>query len=177
MKILYVEDNPVDIDLTMRKLKNDSPHIQVSTAKSQKEALRIIKSPEFSDYDLVLTDMNLQDGDGIAILSHIRGHSLPVAVVILTGQGDEEAAVAALKAGADDYAVKKRGYLDKLAHLLEGALSSYLKAKAIGLQAIRVLYVEHNRMDVDLTRRHLDRYAPHIQMHNISSVTGILQDP
>ena len=170
MKILYIEDNPVDIDLTLRKLKKESPHIQMTTARSQAEALRIIRSPEFSDYDLVLTDMHLQDGDGIAVLSHIRGHSLPVAVVILTGQGDEEAAVAALKAGADDYVIKKKGYLDKIAHVLESALTSYLKAKDMGRQILKVLYVEHNWMDVDLTVRHLERYAPHIQVDNVSSV-------
>ena len=82
MKILYIEDNPVDIDLTRRKLKKESPHIQMPTAKSQAEALRIIRSPEFSDYDLVLTDMHLQDGDGIAemnkqILEHL-GYSVTI---------------------------------------------------------------------------------------------------
>ena len=170
MKILYVEDNPVDIDLTARVLKNNSSQILMDTARSQAEALKIIKGPDFSDYDLVLTDMHLQDGDGIAILSHIRGHSLPVAVVLLTGQGDEEAAVAALKAGADDYVIKKRGYLDKLPSLLEAALLSYQLAKDRDLQPLKVLYIEHNQSDIDLTRRHLERYAPHIQLDTIFSV-------
>ena len=102
MKILYIEDNPADIDLTLHRLKKTAPHIHVDIARSQTEALEKIKTAKVSDYDLVLTDMNLQDGDGIAILSHIRAHSIPVSVVLLTGQGDEESAVAALKAGADD---------------------------------------------------------------------------
>ena len=171
MKILYIEDNPVDIDLTVRKFKQKAPHMDVSTATSQAKALELIKGPTFSDYDLVLTDMHLQDGDGIAVLSHIRGHSLPVAVVILTGQGDEEAAVAALKAGADDYVVKKRGYLDKLPDLLEAALASYSKTREIGTQLLKVLYLEHNQADVDLARRHLERHAPHIQMDAIFTVS------
>lgn len=170
MKILYVEDNPVDIDLTSRALRKNSSPIYMDTAQSQAEALKIIKGPDFPDYDMVLTDMHLQDGDGIAILSHIRGHSLPVAVVLLTGQGDEEAAVAALKAGADDYIIKKRGYLDKLPSLLEAALLSYQQAKGKDLQPLKVLYIEHNQADVDLTRRHLERYAPHIQLDTIFSV-------
>ena len=171
MKILYIEDNPVDIDLTLRKFEKTAPQIDVSTAKSQAEALTLIKGEGFSEYDLVLTDMHLQDGDGIAILSHIRGHSLPVAVVILTGQGDEEAAVAALKAGADDYVVKKGGYLDKLPGLLEAALASYCKTRETGFQQLKILYIEHNQADVDLTRRHLERHAPHIQMDAIFSVS------
>ena len=171
MKILYIEDNPVDIDLTLRKFKKNAPHIDVTTAKTQAEALKLIKRQSFSEYDLVLTDMHLQDGDGIAVLSHIRGHSLPVAVVILTGQGDEEAAVAALKAGADDYVVKKRDYLEKLPNLLDAALASYCKTREIGVQLLKILYLEHNQADVDLTRRHLERHAPHIQMDAIFSVS------
>ena len=170
MKILYVEDNPVDIDLTSRVFRKNASQINMDTAQSQAEALKIIKGPGFSDYDMVLTDMHLQDGDGIAILSHIRGHSLPVAVVLLTGQGDEEAAVAALKAGADDYVIKKRGYLDKLPALLEAALLSYKQAKDKESQPLNVLYIEHNTVDVDLTRRHLERYAPHIHLDAIFSV-------
>ena len=175
MKILYVEDNPIDIDLAIRKFKKEAPHIDITIAKSQSHALKLIKEPEFSDYDLVLTDMHLQDGDGIAILSHIRGHSLPVAVVIITGQGDEQAAVAALKAGADDYVVKKSGYLEKLPHLLENAVVSYRKIKDIGIQSLKVLYIEHHQMDIDLTRIHLTRYAPHIQMESISRVSDFYQ--
>ena len=171
MKILYVEDNQIDIDLTIRKLKKSSPSLHVNTAHSQREALQIIRKEDFVEYDLVLTDMHLQDGDGIAILSHIRGHSLPVAVVILTGQGDEEAAVAALKAGADDYIVKKQGYLDNLPIMLENALVSYHKIQGHNLERLEVIYVEHNQADVDLTRRHIERYAPHIKMTPVYRVS------
>ena len=171
MKILYVEDNQIDIDLTIRKLKKSSPSLHVDTAHSQSEALQIIRKEDFVEYDLVLTDMHLQDGDGIAILSHIRGHSLPVAVVILTGQGDEEAAVAALKAGADDYIVKKQGYLDNLPIMLENALVSYHKVQGHNVERLEVIYVEHNQADVDLTRRHIERYAPHIKMTPVYRVS------
>lgn len=73
MKILYIEENPVDIDLTLRKLKKKAPQIDLTIAKTQAEALKLIKGPTFSGYDLVLTDMHLQDGDGIHIqASNIR---------------------------------------------------------------------------------------------------------
>ena len=175
MKILYVEDNPTDVDLTIRKFQKSAYVIETTIARSQVEALKIIKGDGFSDYDLVLTDMHLQDGDGIAILSHIRGHSLPVAVVLLTGQGDEAAAVSALKAGADDYVIKKQGYLDKLPKILEEALASYCETKDIGVQLLKILYLEHNQVDVDLTRRHLEQHAPHIQMDAIFSVHDFYQ--
>jgi DNA-binding response OmpR family regulator len=40
------------------------------------------------------------------LLAQVRARRLPVAVVILTGSGDQSSAIAALKAGADDYVVK-----------------------------------------------------------------------
>ena len=170
MRILYVEDNPTDIDLAVRHFKKHAPNITMDTARSQAEALRKIMRPDFSNYDLVLTDMHLQDGDGIAILSHIRGHSTPVAVVILTGQGDEKAAVAALKAGADDYVIKKSGFLDKLPGILEEALQSYQDTLNREINKLRVVYVEHNQADVDFTQRHFAKVAHHIRIDAINSV-------
>ena len=180
MKILYIEDNPVDVDLTLIKFRKEAPHIEVKAVNCQSDALRLIKDPEFSSFDLVLTDMHLHDGDGIAILSHIRGHSIPVAVVVLTGQGDEQSAVAALKAGANDYVVKKTGYLDKLPRLLENAAVSYRSTKHARLESLRVLYIEHNQADLDLTHRHFARYAPHIQIESITRVSdfyNLIQQP
>ena len=170
MKVLYVEDNPIDIDLTLRHLKKTAPHIEMSTAGSQAEALKKINDADFSSYDLVLTDMHLRDGNGIAILSHIRAHSVPVSVVLLTGQGDEQSAVAALKAGADDYVIKKSGYLENLPRFLDDAVASYYAAKERKVHTIKVLYIEHNQVDVDLTCRHFAKQGSHIQMETLYSV-------
>jgi CheY-like chemotaxis protein len=125
MRVLYVEDNPVDIDLLKRHLQKAAPHIAVDAVRTQKEALSVLRGPRFCQYDLVLTDMRLPDGDGLAILSYIRANSLPLAVVVLTGQGDEETAVSVLKSGADDYLSKKKGYLERLPKLLEHAIRVY----------------------------------------------------
>ncbi|MBF0468896.1 MAG: response regulator, partial [Desulfamplus sp.] len=170
MKILYVEDNQMDIDLTLWHLKKNAPHIKVDTVLSQAAALNKIKDSNFSDYDLVLSDMQLQDGDGIALLSYIRSHSIPVAVVILTGQGDEESAVSALKSGADDYIIKKKGYLESLPLLLESALDSYRKGNERKISNLRVLYIEHNHADIDLTSRHLKKHAVHITLEPVYSI-------
>ncbi|MCI0520126.1 MAG: PAS domain S-box protein [Chloroflexi bacterium] len=61
-----------------------------------------------------MTDLNLPDGDVLSLLSYIRSRALPMPVVVITGVGDEETAVNALKAGADDYLVKRANYLARL---------------------------------------------------------------
>ena len=179
MKVLYVEDDALDVDLTLRALKKSDKKIEIDVAWSQQDALKTIKSADFPNYDLVLTDMNLGDGDGIAILSYIRSRSVPIPVIMLTGQGDEESAVAALKAGADNYIVKKSGYLEHLPRLLEDAYLSNQSGTAKRVQKLNVLYVEHNHADVDLTIRHFEKHAHHIKINAIQpggDSLGLLQD-
>jgi len=119
--------------------------------------------------DLVLTDVNLQDGDGLSLLNHIRENSLPLAVVVVTGMGDEETAVAALKAHADDYVVKRTNYLERLPLILESAFNHYLADAARRANPLQVLYAEPNASDIENTRRHLAVHANHIHVDSVMS--------
>lgn len=173
MKILYVEDNRLDADLTRRELKKSAPDLLMDIVATQRDALLALEKKR--DYDLVLSDMRLPDGDGLAILTHIRGRGLPLAVVIITGQGDEDTAVVALKTGAQDYIIKRDGYQEHLPLTLEKALESYRETSARHSQPLRVLYAEHSTSDADLTKRHLAKFAPHIQLEVINSASGVFQ--
>ena len=180
MKILYIEDDAVDIDLTVRSFRKQAPDLQLEVVRSQRDALKIIKSADFPNCDLVLTDMHLGDGNGIAILSYIRSRSIPIPVIMLTGQGDEDSAVAALKAGADNYVIKKSGYLETLPRLLEEAYLANQNGAARRSRELHVLYVEHNRADVDLTIRHFGKHARHIALDPIGHAAdflALLADP
>src|SRR4026209_1168861 len=144
MKVLYVEDDPRDADLTLHILGRTAPHLLLETVSSIADALARIQRIDSDPIDLVLTDMHLRDGDGLSLLNHIRENALQVAVVIVTGLGDEDTAVAALKARADDYVVKKKGYLETLPVTLESALNHYNADAARRANPLRVLYLEIN---------------------------------
>jgi PAS domain S-box-containing protein len=167
MKILYVEDNKSDVDLTIRTLQLLAPDIQAETAYTLAEAL--LKLKDHPDYDLVLSDLRLPDGNGLDVLDEIRQRNLPLAVVILTGFGDEETAVLALKSGANDYVVKREDYLSGLPIILNSALERYRSEKKFKSRNIRILYAEHHQADIDLTLRHLASHASHIQMDVVQS--------
>src|SRR5215471_6171643 len=162
MKILYVEDNSTDADLAQRYLSLLAPQFKLETVSSLDEAMTRITAQSPPPYDLVLTDLHLPGGDGISLLNLIRERSLPLAVVVITGAGNEETAVAALKAGADDYVVKRNDYLDTLPLTLESALHGYRARLARQARPLKVLYAEHSSADIDLTRQHFKRHAPHI---------------
>jgi len=57
-------------------------------------------------YDLLLVDIRLQDGDGLDLLEQVRRSYPASQVILITGYGDADAAVEALRAGALDYLTK-----------------------------------------------------------------------
>lgn len=161
MKVLYVEDNVADADLVRRLLMRAGEYT-VEIASTFGQARRRLE--ENPDFDLVLSDLSLPDGNGMDLLAWIRDRNLPMAVVILTGSGDQDAAVAALKTGADDYLVKHGDYLQCLPKTLQAALARNRSEAARKTRPLHVIYVEHNVFDADLTRRHLAQHAPHIHL-------------
>ncbi len=175
IRILYVEDNAVDIELTRRALRKSAPFIQMDVVSSQKDALAALEQSEEADYDLVLADRNLPDGDGLSLLTHIRGRNIPTAVVLITGGGDEELVVAALKAGADDYIIKRGDYLTRLTPTLLSVLDQVRAHTTRREQPLRVLYAENNVLDMDLTRRYLETHAPNIQLETVFSAEEVLR--
>lgn len=177
MYILYIEDDQNDADLTRRYLARHASDISMDHARTYSEALAKLAmcSQEQPIYDMVLTDMRLPDGDGIMVLGHIRGRTLPLPVIVLTGTGSEEMAVTALKGGAEDYITKRHDYLMRLPTLLEKTLTRYRANSSRHSRPLRVLYAEHHAADIDLTQRHMARHAPHIQLAFVNSAPEVLQ--
>ena len=169
MRVLYVEDDPRDADLTLRELRRVAPHILCERLSSIREAQARLHRLDSEPLDLVLADVNLRDGDGLSLLNHIRENSLPLAVVIVTGMGDEETAVAALKGRADDYIVKRKDYRNRLPLILERAHNHYRADAVRRASPLRVLYVEHELFAIESTRRHVAVHADYIQLDIVTN--------
>ncbi|HOI12981.1 MAG TPA: PAS domain S-box protein [Methanoculleus sp.] len=106
MKILVVEDNPVDLEL-IRELLAESPglDLEIESAQYLSSALPILHEGRI---DLILLDLNLPDSQGIDTVTTVERHAPEVPIVVLTGLDDEETGLAALQEGAQDYLVKSR---------------------------------------------------------------------
>jgi len=172
IRILYLEDNMFDIDLTQLEIKKSIPDSTVVIAKTIKEANKHLA--DNPDFQVAILDLNLPDGNGIDMLIEIRRQKLPIAVIILTGSGNEESATAALKAGADDYLTKTEGYLKKLPDIIVLAIKNFRKNLEKSFKPLNVLYVEWNKPDIEFTLRHFQKYAPHFQLVNISTANEAL---
>jgi PAS domain S-box-containing protein len=170
--ILYVEDDPFDVELTIRELARSGPLHRVESVGTIQTA-RDLLNVASERFDLVMIDLNLPDGNGVDLLAYIRSRGLPLATVVVTGAGDEEMAAALLKAGAEDYIVKEDDYLAHLAPMLESALQRYRSERMRRSRILNVIYADTSHEDVELARMHLNRFAPHIRIDPVASAAEI----
>ena len=160
MRVLYTEDSEFDADLTRRALARCGLDIDLCIATSIGRARELLAQDPF---DVLLTDLKLPDGTGLELLAHVREQGLPLAVIVLTGSGDGDAAIRALKAGADDYLIKRDQYLERLPRVLQAALNRQRTMRARRDRPIRVLAAGGGG-ELDRMRTHLQRHAPHIRL-------------
>jgi signal transduction histidine kinase len=99
---LLVVDDEENLRITTAAILEKDGYV-VDTAASGDEAISLIQD---FDYDLVLTDLHMENGDGLTVLSQIRRQSPLTISVVLTGFASVESAIAALQEGAYDYLVK-----------------------------------------------------------------------
>jgi diguanylate cyclase (GGDEF)-like protein/PAS domain S-box-containing protein len=171
LRILYVEDDPKDVELTRQTFARKAPDLLLDSVGTVAGAIG--RLTDGAAFDAILIDLRLPDGSGLDLLTEIRERNLPLAIVALTGSGDQDAALAVLKAGADDYLVKRDGYLDRLPGILAAAISSFAGSERRP-RPLRILYAEHKEFDLDLTRRHLARFAPYIRLDSVRSGEEVL---
>jgi diguanylate cyclase (GGDEF)-like protein len=100
-KILIIEDDAFFREVFSDLLKGEG--YQVETASSGNEALTMLAK---NRYQLIVTDMILQDISGLDILSRAKQMDSDTEVIVVTGYGNMESAIYALKNGARDYLVK-----------------------------------------------------------------------
>lgn len=108
--VLVVEDDVSLAQLLHRSLtaKKHSVHL----AHDAESALRAISQTEF---DLLITDLNLPGMDGISLVKQVRTNMPRLPVLVLSARGTLEDRVATLDSGADDYLVKPFSMAELLA--------------------------------------------------------------
>ena len=102
--ILIVDDSPVERRLAVSLLTEHINCTANEAASGEEALLRIQLSP----VDLLLTDLRMPDVDGLELLRRVKEEHPLLPVVVMTGQGSEDSAVAALQGGADGYITKHR---------------------------------------------------------------------
>jgi DNA-binding NtrC family response regulator len=100
-QILAVDDSLSTLEVLERNLT--AAGYAVLTARSVHEALPIL---EQASVDLVVTDLKMPEVGGLELIRHVRANFPETAVIMITGYGSIESAVAAVKEGAEEYLTK-----------------------------------------------------------------------
>ena len=103
LRILVVEDNEYDYEIAERILNRSDLACDLKWVQHGRDALKQLL---IQHYDLITLDYNLPDTTGLDVFREILKQGIPTPVIFVTGDGDEQIAVEALKSGAQDYFVK-----------------------------------------------------------------------
>lgn len=99
---------------------------EVTTAEDGERAINLLKR---NHYDLLLTDLNMPNADGMAVIDAALKKSPPPPCIVFTAYGSVENAIAAIKRGATDFVTKPIN-LEQLDHTVNKTLETQtLKAE------------------------------------------------
>ncbi|PKP34469.1 MAG: two-component system response regulator [Bacteroidetes bacterium HGW-Bacteroidetes-17] len=108
--ILLVEDNPIDVDLTIRAFKKNNLGNEIKVARDGEEALNWIQKWDEGEPTpiVILLDLNLPRYNGLEVLKELKSHELykTIPVIILTTSAESKDIETAYKLGANSYIVK-----------------------------------------------------------------------
>ena len=112
MHILLVEDNLRLQELIEQALRGAGYRVDVASTVA--ELLAAVASVQ---YDLLIVDLMLPDGDGLDAIRTLRAGRSSVPILIMTARGSIDDRVRGLDAGADDYLIKPIHQAELLAHV------------------------------------------------------------
>nr|WP_321350253.1 PAS domain S-box protein [uncultured Methanoregula sp.] len=122
IRVLYVDDEPSLLEIAKIFLEQDGA-FAVDTFTSAREALARLEKEQ---YDVIISDYQMPEMDGISFLRRLRAQGNDTSFIIFTGRGREEVVIEALNEGADFYLQKggdPRAQFAELEHKIRHAIS------------------------------------------------------
>jgi signal transduction histidine kinase len=101
--ILIVDDDPALLEALSEMLRLRMDEIEVDRAESAAVALELIAK---TDYEAIVSDIKMPGMDGLALLARIRQLRPDTPTLLITGHGQHDLAVQALRGGAYDFIQK-----------------------------------------------------------------------
>lgn len=156
MNILIVEDNK-ELAAEVYDFLGKSGYI-CKIANNCADALEEFGS---SDYDAMLLDLGLPDGDGFEVLKEVRKTKSKMAVIVLTARGELDDRINGLHLGADDYLTKPFALTELAARIfavirrIHGFTLNNLAIHGFLLQ-LQDYKVTFNEVSINLTKKEFD---------------------
>ncbi|MCA9247837.1 MAG: response regulator [Planctomycetales bacterium] len=162
LRVLVIEDNPGDARLIAALLSVANTAVfAVESAETLASGIARLRDDKF---DAVLLDLNLPDSSGLQTFLDLQAEIESVPIVVLSGLGDEELGLRAVKEGAQDYLIKGKVETDVLERSLRYALERKRSEEAIRRQTHELQRNEkllRQLLDIQERERQLVAYDIH----------------
>jgi len=112
MRLLLVEDSERLQELLSESLKNAGYMLDVVATVAD-----LFSSVAAVTYDLLIIDLGLPDGDGLAAIRDLRARGIMLPILIITARGSIDDRISGLDTGADDYLTKPFNHAELLARV------------------------------------------------------------
>jgi len=152
MNILVVEDDPSVRTLVKAVLEHNG-----NTVSTEDTVLTGEKAAVEDNFDMIILDLGLPDGDGYELCKNIRDKNVTTPVLILSGEQEADVKVKCLRVGADDYLTKPFNTEELIARLE----AIQRRTEASGDQVLNC-----GELKVDLLRREFMINTEKVQLTN-----------
>jgi DNA-binding NtrC family response regulator len=137
-QILLVDDDPALLQALPLTVSLRMSNVQVHTAASASQALKLLQQHE---YHAIVSDIKMPDLDGFDLLAITSQQYPEIPVLLITGHGEHDLAIRALREGAYDYLLKPIDRDDLVASLY------------------RALHTQRLKQELRMQQHALERYA------------------
>jgi two-component system sensor histidine kinase/response regulator len=135
-RILIVDDDQALLEALPETLKLRMDDLEVDASDSAREALKRIAEAE---HDALVVDIKMPGMDGLELLAEIKKVRPNTPTILITGHGDHELAVEALRLGAYDYVTKPIDR-DYIVSCLNRAIECHRLARDVATRRLELLH-------------------------------------
>lgn len=169
LNILLVDDDEFFSTIVASQLEDEYLH-KVKVVDSGNGAIEALQKGNIH-FDIILTDYNMPEMNGIELLKWIKSQNIETPVVMLTAAGSDVVAVEAMKLGAYDYVRKEQLDIQHLGVVINGTFERYQFRIAKALEEERTREIALNKLATDKVRDVLNAITPALNsaLANINS--------
>ncbi len=166
MRVLYAEDDPQVADMVRLFFSEQAADCVLDVVDSGHGCLAAM---ERDDCDVLLLDLMMPDLDGLHVLGELTSRRDPTPVIMVSGHGQHELAVRALRAGAVDCVDKNTPDFRRIPEIVRRVHARHLRRQpatpvAPRRREHRILFVDPGAGERDATAAFFATHAPRLRL-------------
>ncbi len=144
MNIIFISDDPREADLLKHELAGQAPAIRLDASPNAQDTMARLTASV--PCDVILLDASVPIPDAIDLAAAIRQAKKPIGIVSLVSTTDKNPPVDLLKAGVDNFVLKRAGFVSLLQDALTQAKDRRQTNPAPHARQLRLLFVGNDQM-------------------------------